>query len=132
MSHRKYLSLFRHHLQENCYSTSLPTYIKDTNHALHLFHDLHFTLPAERYIFTMDVHSLYTSIPHDDGLRAIRHYITEHPVPEFNADAIVRLTELVLTLNSFEFNGEFFHQISGVAMGTKMGTSYANLFMGHL
>ena len=37
-------------------------------------------------------------------------------------------------MNSFEFNGEYsyFHQISGVAMGTKMGPSYACLFMGPL
>nr|KAG5714744.1 hypothetical protein BaRGS_000232 [Batillaria attramentaria] len=40
--------------------------------------------------------------------------------------------ELVLTLNTFEFNGEIFSQISGVAMGTKMGPSYACLFMGYL
>nr|KAG5702109.1 hypothetical protein BaRGS_010375 [Batillaria attramentaria] len=43
-----------------------------------------------------------------------------------------RELKLVLTLNTFEFNGEIFSQISGVAMGTKMGPSYACLFMGYL
>ena len=40
---------------------------------------------------------------------------------------LIRLAELVLTLNNFSFDGEHYQQISGVAMGTKMGPSYANL-----
>ncbi len=35
-----------------------------------------------------------------------------------------------LTLNNFSFDGEHYQQISGVAMGTKMGPNYANLFVG--
>ena len=42
---------------------------------------------------------------------------------------INELLELVLTNNHFEFNGEFYHQLSGTAMGTKLAPSYANLFM---
>jgi hypothetical protein len=40
------------------------------------------------------------------------------------------LAELVLTLNNFSFDGEHYQQINGVAMGTKMGPNYANLFIG--
>ena len=43
-----------------------------------------------------------------------------------------RLAELVLNKNTFSFRDEVFSQMSGVAMGTKMGPSYACLFMGHL
>ena len=42
------------------------------------------------------------------------------------------LTELVLTLNCFSFANSYFKQINGVAMGTKMGSSYANLFVGYI
>ena len=38
----------------------------------------------------------------------------------------------VLTLNCFTFSGEIFKQINGVAMGTKMGPNYANLFVGYV
>ena len=111
----------------------LPTYVKDTTHALHIIDNINSnnqTPPT--LLFTMDVKALYTSIPHDDGLKAIQHFFTLDPHPDIPVHSIVRLTELVLTLNSFEFNGNYFDQISGVAMGTKMGPSYANLFMGHL
>ena len=36
----------------------------------------------------------------------------------------------MLTLNNFSFDGEHYQQINGVAMGTKMGPNYANLFVG--
>ena len=47
-------------------------------------------------------------------------------------DIIIRLTELVLDLTAFGFNNKFYRHKKGVAMGTKMGPSYACLFMGYL
>ncbi|BFZ15785.1 hypothetical protein BsWGS_18824 [Bradybaena similaris] len=110
----------------------LPSFIKDTNHALSLF-DSTRLLPGQPYhLFLLDVCSLYTSIPHSDGLNALQFFLDRRVCPSVSTSTLLRLTELVLTLNSFEFNGEYFDQISGVAMGTKMGPSYACLFMGHL
>ena len=37
-----------------------------------------------------------------------------------------------LTLNYFSFSNNHYQQINGVAMGTKMGPSYANLFVGYI
>ena len=42
---------------------------------------------------------------------------------------MVRLSELVLTLNNFSFDGEHYQQTNGVAIGTKIGPNYANLFV---
>ena len=36
---------------------------------------------------------------------------------------------LTKTLNCFSFAGSYYKQITGVAMGTKMGPSYANLLL---
>ncbi|GFR65041.1 telomerase reverse transcriptase [Elysia marginata] len=99
----------------------LPTCIKDTNHALNIFSQV--VLPTNQliHLFLLDVTSLYTSIPHADGLAVVKRFLNTRTSPVVSTDTLVRLTELVLTLNSFEFSGEFFDQISGVAMGTKMG-----------
>ena len=40
--------------------------------------------------------------------------------------------EQVLILNWFSFGGNYYKQTNGVAMGTKMGPSYANLFVGFI
>eukprot|EP00061_Rhincodon_typus_P016303 g44444.t1 len=49
-----------------------------------------------------------------------------------STDTLIRLTELVLTLNNFSFNSHHILQTKGVAMGTCMGLSYACLFMGYM
>ena len=47
---------------------TLPSYIKDSQHALEIFRDFSF-LDQNKLIFTMDITSLYTVIPNDEGLR---------------------------------------------------------------
>ena len=41
------------------------------------------------------------------------------------------LIRMILTNNTFTFNGQHYGQINGTAMGTKRAPSYANLFMGN-
>eukprot|EP00061_Rhincodon_typus_P012071 g37546.t1 len=56
----------------------LPTYFRDTTHALHLLQDFQF--PRHQHlIFTMDIQSLYTCIPHMDGLKALRFFLSRRP-----------------------------------------------------
>ncbi len=42
------------------------------------------------------------------------------------------MAELVVMLNQFEFNSEYYVQKRGISMGTKSGPSYACLFVGHV
>ncbi|CAH3162959.1 unnamed protein product [Pocillopora meandrina] len=110
---------------------TLPSYIKDSQHALEIFRDFSF-LDQNKLIFTMDITSLYTVIPNDEGLRALKHFFDLRTVKEPSSETLLRLAELVLTLNCFSFGGNYYKQTNGVAMGTKMGPSYANLFVGFI
>ena len=80
----------------------------------------------------MDIKSLYTVIPTDGGLRALQYYSDKREILEPATDTILRMTELVLTLNTFEFNGEFYKQTGGVAMGSRLGPNYVCLFVGYV
>ena len=82
--------------------------------------------------FTMDVKSLYTVIPNGDGLLALMHFLNKRLVLQPPTHTLVRLAELVLTLNTSSFNGNFYRQSGGVAMGSRLGPNYACLFMGHV
>ncbi|KAJ8023765.1 hypothetical protein HOLleu_36299 [Holothuria leucospilota] len=108
-------------------------YVQERNNLLGNFSEILVvgTNPSECTLFTMDVSSLYTSIPHHAALAAIRHYLDQRQDPNIPTTTFLRLTELVLTQNCFQFNGRFFRQIKGVAMGTKLGPSVACLTMGH-
>ena len=112
---------------------SLPTYIKNSTHALNLIEDINQTPNFEpKYLFTMDVTSLYTCIFHSDGLKALKHFLNKRVTLDRPRHTVTRLEELVLNKNTFSFRDEVFSHMSGVAMGIKMGPSYACLFMGHL
>ena len=49
-----------------------------------------------------------------------------------SSETLLRLAELVFTLNCFSSGDNYYKQINSVAMGTKMGRSYTNLFVGFI
>ena len=110
---------------------SLPSYIKDSTHALNIFRDFNFS-GQDKLIFTMDITTLYTVIPNSEGLQALKHFFDQRTVKEPSSETLLRLAELVLKLNCFSFAGNYYKEINGVAMGTRMGPSYANLFVGNV
>eukprot|EP00061_Rhincodon_typus_P001456 g14839.t1 len=108
----------------------LPTYVRDTTHALLLLQNFEFPGP-QHLIFTTVVQSLYTCIPHTDGLNALLFFRSRRPDQFPYTDTLIRSAEHVLTLN-FSFNFSHFLQIKRVAMGTRMEPSYACLFVGEM
>ncbi len=78
----------------------------------------------------MDVEALYSNVPFEGGLQAAEYYLNQraHQVP--NTACLIDLMKLVLTHNYFLFGSDFFLQISGVSMGSKMAPSFASLFCG--
>ena len=109
----------------------LPTYIKDSSHSLQILESFSFTR-SHQYLFTMDIKSLYTVIPNNDGLQALKCHLDLRPEQQPPTNTFVRLAELVLNLNCFDFDGNYYQQVGGVAMGTKMGPNYACLFVGYI
>ena len=70
------------------------------------------------------------SIPNDEGLWALKIFSIIALLREPSSETLLRLAELILTLNCFLFGGNYYKQNNGVAMGPKIGPSYANLFVG--
>ena len=82
----------------------------------------------------MDVSSLYTNIPQEEGIKTVcKAYETFHnndpPIP---THYLREMLGLILTENSFEFNKINYLQTHGVAMGTKTAVSFANIFMAEI
>ena len=55
----------------------------------------------------MDITSLYTVIPNNEGLRALKHFFDHRTVKEPSSETLLCLAELVLTLNCFSFGGYY-------------------------
>ena len=80
----------------------------------------------------MDIKSLYTIIRNNSGLEALAYFLNKRPVLNAPPSTLIRLAELVLTLNAFAFNGDFYQLNGGVALGSKMDSNYACLLVGYV
>ena len=89
-------------------------------------------LPEDTILCTIDVVGLYPSIPHDEGLNALRDVLNSRNDQSVSTESLVELADVVLKNNFFEFNGAFYHQLRGTAIGTKCAPSYAILFLADL
>ena len=81
-------------------------------------------------IASCDVVSLYTSVPHDLGLKAFSYWIGKRRnlIPErFTKAFILEAASFVLSNNNFQFDIYMFLQLLGTAMGTKLAPPYACL-----
>ena len=66
----------------------------------------------------MDVKALYTNIPNNEGLQALKEAMDKKQHKSVATTVIVTLMSLILTLNNFVFNDKNYLQIKGCAMGT--------------
>ena len=61
--------------------------------------------------------------------RCLSHAIQMTEASPIPTSILCKLFDIVLKCNVFSFNGRAYQQIQGMAMGTRMAPSYANLFM---
>ena len=110
----------------------LRSFVKDTTHFLQILDNIGI-LPPNCILVTLDVSSLYTNIPNDEGIAAARdtlHRSRPGPGVKPTNESLVKLLELVLKRNNFQFNGNNYLQVGGTAMGTKLAPGYAVNYMG--
>ena len=105
------------------------SYIKDSTDFINFVERT--KLRQDTILMSMDVMSLYTNIPHEEGITTVcRAYDAFHnnnpPIPTKH---LREMLDLILKENSFQFNGENYLQTHGTAMGTKMAVAFANIFM---
>ena len=69
---------------------SLPSYTKDSNHALEIFRNFNFS-GENKIIFTMDITSLYTEIPNNEGLQALKYFFNQRPIKKPSSETLLRV-----------------------------------------
>ena len=81
------------------------------------------------YIATIDVTALYTAIDLDKGLEIIRRVLNKNKTLNSETEFIIDLLNWVLRNNFFQFNGIFYQQIKGAAMGGNVSGIFADLIL---
>ena len=104
---------------------AISSYIKDTNDFINKIDNL--AVPLNSFLVKMEVKSLYTSIPNNEGIASVKTKYDHYPNKTIPTKIITTFLALILTLNNFIFNSKFYLHIKGCAMGTIRAPSYANL-----
>lgn len=78
----------------------------------------------------MGVRSLYFNIKYNEVITGHKEALIKKTNQEPHRDIIIKITEHILTLNSFDFNGNHYLQLKGCVMVTVAPPSYATNFMG--
>ena len=84
-------------------------------------------------IISYDVTVLFTSVPINPVLEIIRHRLANdhqlHNRATMSVSRIIDLLEFCLNSTSFVYQGQFYQQIEGAAMGSPLSPIVANMFM---
>jgi hypothetical protein len=99
---------------------------------MELYRDLGRLSPSNTFI-TFDVADLYTMIPRDGALIALRQFLRKHArndrINGMTIDKIMKMAPLVLDTNCIVFNGKYYQQIRCGAMGSPFTMTSANIYM---
>ena len=110
---------------------SSPIHIKTTGDFIEHIKDV--TLQANETITSYDVSALFTSVPTDAAINIIQRRLELdqelHSRTTMKVEHIISLLEFCLKTTYFQFQGSFYEQISGAAMGSPISPIVANLFM---
>ena len=117
-----------HHIQP--LAKGLKSDVKDTTDFITKIKYLG-TVPPNSFLVSIDITSLYTNIPNDEGLEALRQNLDSSQNQSTSTKVTVTLMHLILALNNFVFNGIIFLQTQGVSMGTSSAPSFSTIFMGY-
>ena len=117
------------------YATLSPFFLKDSTDLQNNLNDLG-QLEANSILFSLDVVSMYPNIPLneliDSNLRCINKNnpkLLHHKNFKYKPELVHKLLELILFNNFFQFNGKFYYQKHGIAMGTPCACSTSDIFI---
>ena len=109
-------------------SQSYSDYLHNSTSLITLLEDLH--VPDEAILVTVDVESLYPSIPQSECLDIIYNEMQENrQLMLFDPNLIIKLLHSNVTNNYFSFATYTFQQTTGTAMGAAFSPTIANIFM---
>ncbi|CAF5012349.1 unnamed protein product, partial [Rotaria sp. Silwood1] len=81
---------------------------------------------------TIDVMDLYTMVPQTEGVLSLKKMLDYLKLKRINGlkiETIIRLSRFVMRNNYFSYDGQYYHQIRGGAMGSPLTLTIANCYM---
>jgi hypothetical protein len=81
---------------------------------------------------SFDAQSLFTNVPVEEVLVAIKNQLQEETLverPGLHVGAIMEMLEICLRISNFQFGDKYFQQKEGMAMGSSLSPVVSNIYM---
>ena len=106
----------------------MSLYINDTSDFIGRINETK-DVNKETNLVTLDIKSLYTNISNHERIETVKSTLNSVSQKPITTKFIIRFLFLTLTLKNFLFNGIYYLQKIGCAIGTICAPNYANIFM---
>ena len=107
-----------------------PSYsVKNTFNLLEKIQNLQ--LSDSEILVSFDVSSLFPSVPIKLALRYLETTLIDNNIDRDKISDLLKLTELCMDQNYFQFNDSFFKQTDGTTMGNSLSPFLADLYMSY-
>ena len=115
----------------------IPTLFKDSTSFLQFIEQYKNTVTEHTFFVTLDITSLYTNIPHEEGIKLVCDYYEEtlqfwsstaNP-PPVTRQYLHILIKFILDNCTFSFGHLLYKQNFGTTMGAKFSVKYANIYV---
>ena len=115
--------------------SQMPTHLEDSPQLMKAIEAMP-TTERKRfsYPFSLDVVSLYTSVPPEDAIQALEDLLEANPVTTtpFTPSQVSRLLTSIMKNTYFQYKDQVYHQVSGLPMGNNISGILAMVFMARL
>lgn len=105
------------------YTGNSTSHIRNSSHFIELISTIH--IDPDDILVSFDVTSLFTKVPINDSVNIIAQLLEQ----DGKSSSLTLLVEKCLTSTYFTFQGQFYKQLHGAAMGSPLSPVVANIFM---
>jgi hypothetical protein len=80
-------------------------------------------------IITIDIKDLYVNLPIQGILQTTKFWLNKHNNTSTTIEQILQLLETILKQNYFQYNNQLFNPEKGIAMGSPISSTIAEIYI---
>jgi hypothetical protein len=105
----------------------------NVRNSTHLIQDLaDIPFDPNLHFVSFDITNMYTNIPTEEPVNIIDSLCKEHLIQDRLRNEIIKISELIIRQNYFQFQNHFYIQENGLAIGSPTSSVFSEIFLEHI